>query len=65
MTWFLYFACFLTGTLTGGALGYLLGFLFFSKSPSIPFYFGIGGAIVGTVLLFMLGRKLQKLMNEK
>jgi hypothetical protein len=65
MTWFLYFACLLTGTLSGGALGYLIGFLFFSKSPPIPLYFGIGGAIIGTALLLKLGRKLQKLMNEK
>jgi hypothetical protein len=65
MTWFLYFACFLTGSLSGGALGYLLGFLFFSKQPPIPLYFGIAGAIVGTGLLVLLGRKLQKLMNEK
>jgi hypothetical protein len=65
MTWFLYFACFLTGSLSGGGLGYLLGFLFFSKQPPIPLYFGIAGAIAGTGLLVLLGRKLQKLMNEK
>ncbi|MGL4233501.1 MAG: hypothetical protein ACRCWJ_19200 [Casimicrobium sp.] len=65
MTWFLYFACFLTGSLSGGAFGYLVGFMFFSKSPPVPLYFGFAGAIIGTVLLILLGRKLQRLMNEK
>lgn len=65
MTWFLYFACVVTGVLCGGAFGYLFGFLFFSKSPPLPLVFGVGGAIIGTALLMMLGRKLQRLMNEK
>jgi hypothetical protein len=65
MTWFLYLACFLTGSLTGGALGYLVGFLFFSKQPPLPLYFGIAGGAIGTALLIWLGRKLQRMMNEK
>jgi membrane protein YqaA with SNARE-associated domain len=65
MTWFLYFACVLTGSLCGGAFGYLLGFLFFSKQPPLPLYCGFAGAILGTVVLIFLGRKLQRIMNEK
>ncbi len=65
MTWFLYFACVVTGVLCGGAFGYLLGFMFFSKSPPLPLVFGATGALLGTAVLMLLGRKLNKMMNER
>jgi ABC-type cobalamin transport system permease subunit len=65
MTWFLYLACVLTGVLSGGALGYLIGMLLFTRSK--PFVWSVAaiGAVIATLLLLKLGRKLQTLMNEK
>jgi|GEM_PF-1328574 len=64
MTWFLYFASALTGVLSGGAFGYLLGFLLFPKQKDWMFAFGVLGAIVTTLLLFRLARWLQRAMRD-
>jgi 4-amino-4-deoxy-L-arabinose transferase-like glycosyltransferase len=65
MTWFLYVACVLTGVLSGGALGYLMGSLFFLRYKPGMWASAVLGAVVATWLLLRLGRKLQKMMNEK
>jgi hypothetical protein len=65
MTWFLYVACVLTGALSGGALGYLVGSLFFLRYRPGMIASGIAGAVIATWLLLRLGRKLQNMMNEK
>ncbi|MFN3629956.1 MAG: hypothetical protein ACK4XK_07860 [Casimicrobiaceae bacterium] len=65
MTWFLYFACVLTGTLSGGALGYLAGFLLFPKDKSLQLVAGVVGAVILTLLLFRLARWLQRAVREK
>jgi uncharacterized MnhB-related membrane protein len=65
MTWFLYLACVLTGVLSGGALGYLIGSLFFLRYRPGMIASAILGAVVATWLLLRLGRKLQTMMNEK
>ncbi len=65
MTWFLYVACVLTGVLSGGALGYLMGSLFFLRYKPGMWGSAAVGAVVATWLLLRLGRKLQKMMNEK
>lgn len=65
MTWFLYVACVLTGVLSGGALGYLMGSLFFLRYKPGMWASAALGAVVATWLLLRLGRKLQKMMNEK
>ncbi len=65
MTWFLYFACLLTGALSGGAFGYLLGFILFPKNPNLQFAVGVAGAIALTLALIRLARWLQKAVREK
>ncbi|TAG45360.1 MAG: hypothetical protein EAZ30_15745 [Betaproteobacteria bacterium] len=65
MTWFLYVACVLTGVLSGGALGFLMGSLFFLRYKPGMWASAALGAIIATWLLLRLGRKLQKMMNEK
>jgi ABC-type cobalamin transport system permease subunit len=65
MTWFLYMACVLTGVLSGGALGYLIGSLFFLRYKPGMMASAVLGAVIATWLLLRLGRKLQKMMNEK
>lgn len=65
MTWFLYFACVLTGVLSGGALGYLVGFLIFPKQKDLQLAVGAAGAVILTLLLFRLARWLQRAVREK
>lgn len=65
MTWFLYLASVLTGVLSGGALGYLIGSLFFLRYKPGMYASAALGAIIATWLLIRLSRKLQKFMNEK
>ena len=60
---FLYFACVLTGVLSGGAIGMVAGTLI-ANSSSGKWPGAVVGAIVFTLLLLRLGRKLHRLLNE-
>jgi outer membrane lipoprotein SlyB len=68
MTWFLYLACVLTGTLSGGALGMVVGAMIGTplKLAGPGKWVGaVLGAVTLTWYLLKLGRKIQKMMNEK
>lgn len=64
MSGFMYFACVLTGVLSGGALGMVAGTLV-TRAPEGRWVGGVIGALILTWYLLKLGRKIQKLMNEK
>lgn len=63
MIGFLYFACILTGTLSGGALGMIVGQLI-ANSSSGKWPGAVVGAGICTYLLLRLGRKLHRVLNE-
>lgn len=68
MTWFLYMACVLTGVLSGGALGMVVGVVVGTplKLAGPGKWIGAAlGAVILTWYLLKLGRKIQKMMNEK
>ncbi len=68
MSWFLYMACVLTGTLSGGALGMVVGVMIGTplKQAGPGKWIGaVLGAAILTWYLLKLGRKIQKMMNEK
>ena len=68
MTWFLYMACVLTGTLSGGALGMVMGVMVGTplKLAGPGKWIGaVLGAVILTWYLLKLGRKIQKMMSEK
>jgi outer membrane lipoprotein SlyB len=68
MTWFLYMACVLTGTLSGGALGMVVGVMVGAplKLAGPGKWIGaVLGAVILTWYLLKLGRKIQKMMSEK
>ncbi|MCX8099577.1 MAG: hypothetical protein N3F11_11365 [Casimicrobiaceae bacterium] len=65
MTWFLYFACTLTGVLSGGAFGYLIGFLLFPRQKAWQLAAGVAGAVLLTLLLLRFARWLQRTLNER
>lgn len=64
MSGFLYFACILTGVLSGGALGFTAGSLL-TNVRELRLAAGVVGAVLLTWYLLRLGRRLQKLLNEK
>ena len=64
MTGFLYLACILTGVLSGGALGFALGSVV-TNVRELRLACGVVGAVLLTWWLLRLGRRLQKLLNEK
>ena len=68
MSWFLYMACVLTGTLSGGALGMVVGVMVgtpFKQAGPAKWIGAALGAVILTWYLLKLGRKIQKMMNEK
>jgi ABC-type cobalamin transport system permease subunit len=68
MSWFLYMACVLTGVLSGGALGMVVGVMVGAPLKQVEAGKWVGaalGAIILTWYLLKLGRKIQKMMNEK
>ncbi len=64
MSGFMYLACIITGVISGGALG-MIGGVLVTREPWGRYAGGVIGAIILTVLLLRVGRKLQKALNEK
>ena len=68
MSGFLYLACVLTGVLSGGALGMVVGIMVGTplKQAGPGKWIGAAiGAVILTWYLLKLGRKIQNMMNEK
>jgi ABC-type cobalamin transport system permease subunit len=64
MSGFMYFACVLTGVLSGGALGMVVGSLV-TRAPAGRWTGAVIGAVILTWYLLKLGRKIQKVLHEK
>lgn len=68
MSWFMYMACVLTGVLSGGALGMVVGVMVGTPLKQVGPAKWIGaalGAVILTWYLLKLGRKIQKMMHEE
>jgi ABC-type cobalamin transport system permease subunit len=68
MSGFMYMACVITGILSGGALGMVVGVMLGSPlklAESGKWVGAVLGAIILTWYLLKLGRKIQKILNEK
>jgi ABC-type cobalamin transport system permease subunit len=64
MSGFMYFACVLTGVLSGGALGMVAASLL-TRAPTGRWTGAVIGAAILTWYLLKLGRKIQKVLHEK
>jgi ABC-type cobalamin transport system permease subunit len=64
MSGFMYLACIITGVISGGALGMIVGVLV-TREPWGRYAGGVIGAIILTALLLRMGRKLQKALSAQ